>query len=84
MPNSVIGSNYFRELHREICGHKLCPHVQHVWESEWGASGDPYVFINQEQFITNMERVVNTKDLRKKIAQALPYFFQVICLTSSR
>lgn len=55
----------------------LSPNSQHVWEEEWGASGDPYAFINQEQFITNMEHVVNTKNLRKKVASPLPFFFQV-------
>lgn len=50
---------------------------QHVWEEEWGASGDPYVFIGQEQFLAQMEHVVNTKSLRKRVASPLPYFFSV-------
>ncbi|KAF2368692.1 EF-hand domain [Trinorchestia longiramus] len=52
--------------------------VKHVWEEEWGAAGDPYAFIGQEQFITNMEHVINTEELRKKIARPLPYFFQAV------
>ncbi|XP_018023387.1 sarcoplasmic calcium-binding protein [Hyalella azteca] len=52
--------------------------VKHVWEEEWGASGDPYAFIGQEQFIANMERAVNSDELRKKIARPLPYFFQAV------
>ncbi|XP_068217633.1 sarcoplasmic calcium-binding protein [Palaemon carinicauda] len=52
--------------------------LRHVWEEEWGASGDPYVFIGQEQFLSQMEHVVNTKDLRKRVASPLPYFFKAV------
>lgn len=52
--------------------------LKHVWEEEWGASGDPYAFINQEQFLANMENVINNKHLRKKVAKPLPYFFQAV------
>ncbi|XP_053635742.2 uncharacterized protein CBP isoform X4 [Cherax quadricarinatus] len=52
--------------------------MTHVWEEEWGASGDPYVFIGQEQFLMQMEHVVNTKDLRKKVASPLVYFFKAV------
>jgi len=52
--------------------------LKHVWEEEWGASGDPYAFIGQEQFIANMENVVNTKALRKKVASPLPFFFEAV------
>lgn len=57
--------------------------LRHVWEEEWGASGDPYAFINQEQFITNMEHVVNSDELRKKVAKPLPFFFQAVDHDSS-
>ncbi|KAG0714536.1 Sarcoplasmic calcium-binding protein [Chionoecetes opilio] len=36
--------------------------VRHVWEEEWGASGDPYVFIGQEQFLLQMEHVAVDRD----------------------
>uniref|UniRef100_A0A0P4WIN3 EF-hand domain-containing protein n=1 Tax=Scylla olivacea TaxID=85551 RepID=A0A0P4WIN3_SCYOL len=52
--------------------------LRHVWEEEWGASGDPYVFIGQEQFLSQMEHVVNSKDLRKRVAKPLPYFFKAV------
>jgi len=52
--------------------------LKHVWEEEWGAAGDPYAFINQEQFIANMEHVVNSKELRKNVGKPLPYFFQAV------
>ncbi|XP_064087725.1 sarcoplasmic calcium-binding protein-like [Macrobrachium nipponense] len=52
--------------------------LRHVWEEEWGASGDPYCFIGQEQFLTQMEHVINTKDLRKRVASPLPYFFKAV------
>ncbi|XP_071551057.1 sarcoplasmic calcium-binding protein [Panulirus ornatus] len=57
---------------------KFTDALRHVWEEEWGASGDPYVFIGQEQFLTQMEHVVNTKDLRKRVARPLPYFFKAV------
>ncbi|KAK4325040.1 hypothetical protein Pmani_004351 [Petrolisthes manimaculis] len=52
--------------------------LRHVWEEEWGASGDPYIFIGPEQFLAQMEHVVNTKDLRKRVAKPLPYFFMAV------
>lgn len=52
--------------------------LRHVWEEEWGASSDPYVFIGQEQFLTQMEHVVNTKELRKRVASPLIYFFKAV------
>jgi len=52
--------------------------MQHVWEEEWGASGDPYVFITAEAYLTNMEQVVNSKPLRKKVGSPLPYFFKAV------
>ncbi|XP_047474754.1 sarcoplasmic calcium-binding protein-like isoform X2 [Penaeus chinensis] len=52
--------------------------LRHVWEEEWGASGDPYIFIGQEQFLMQMEHVVNTKSLRKRVASPLPYFFNAV------
>ncbi|KAK8743805.1 hypothetical protein OTU49_001275 [Cherax quadricarinatus] len=57
---------------------KFTDAIRHVWEEEWGASGDPYVFIGQEQFLMQMEHVVNTKDLRKKVASPLVYFFKAV------
>lgn len=57
---------------------KLTDAMRHVWEEEWGASGDPYAFIGQEQFLTQMEHVVNTKPLRKRVASPLPYIFNAI------
>lgn len=61
----------------------LTIYLQHVWEEEWGASGDPYIFIGQEQFLVQMEHVINTKDLRKRVARPLPYFFMVSKHTTS-
>ncbi|CAL4095433.1 unnamed protein product, partial [Meganyctiphanes norvegica] len=49
-----------------------------AWEEEWGASSDPFAFIGQEQFMSNMETVVNTKNLRKKVARPLSYFFKAV------
>ncbi|XP_042864547.1 sarcoplasmic calcium-binding protein-like [Penaeus japonicus] len=57
---------------------KFTDALRHVWEEEWGASGDPYIFIGQEQFLAQMEHVVNTKPLRKRVASPLPYFFNAV------
>ncbi|KAG7157816.1 Sarcoplasmic calcium-binding protein-like, partial [Homarus americanus] len=57
---------------------KLTDALRHVWEEEWGASSDPYIFIGQEQFLSQMEHVINTKELRKRVASPLPYFFKAV------
>ncbi|XP_076048114.1 sarcoplasmic calcium-binding protein isoform X2 [Oratosquilla oratoria] len=57
---------------------RLREELRHVWENAWGAAGDPYVFISQEQFLSNMEHMLNNRKMRKKMGGPLPYFFMAV------
>jgi hypothetical protein len=50
--------------------------LQEVWEKQWGAL-DRYNLVRTEQYLENMQHVLNDPSLKRKVHQFLPYLFKV-------
>lgn len=51
--------------------------LQKTWETQWGEV-DPYNFVTQEQYLEDMNHVLNDRTLKKRALSWLPYLFKVI------
>jgi len=47
-----------------------------VWEKQWGAL-DRYNLVKTEQYLANMQHVLNDESLKRKAHHFLPYLFKV-------
>ncbi|KAI5633636.1 EF-hand domain pair domain-containing protein [Phthorimaea operculella] len=51
--------------------------IKMTWEEQWGAI-DPYNFVTVEQYLEDMNHVLNDKTLKKKAHRWLPYLFRAV------
>ncbi|XP_026314609.1 sarcoplasmic calcium-binding protein [Hyposmocoma kahamanoa] len=51
--------------------------IQMTWETQWGAI-DPYNYVTMEQYLEDMNHVLNDKTLKKKAHRWLPYLFKAL------
>ncbi|XP_058447408.1 sarcoplasmic calcium-binding protein [Malaya genurostris] len=51
--------------------------MESTWIQQWGAIS-PYNLITVEQYLTEMQHVVNDKDLKKKVHRFLPYLYKAV------
>ncbi|XP_049878976.1 sarcoplasmic calcium-binding protein [Pectinophora gossypiella] len=51
--------------------------IRLTWEEQWGAI-DPYNFVTVEQYLEDMNHVLNDKTLKKKAHRWLPYLFKAV------
>lgn len=67
----------------ESLGHLTVPEceefqefIKKTWEEQWGEIS-AYNLITAEQYLTEMQHMLNDKDLSKKMHLFLPYLFKV-------
>ncbi|CAB3256826.1 unnamed protein product [Arctia plantaginis] len=51
--------------------------IQKTWETQWGEI-DPYNFVTQEQYLEDMNHVLNDRTLKKRAFSWLPYLFKAV------
>ncbi|CAH0714017.1 unnamed protein product, partial [Brenthis ino] len=51
--------------------------IKLTWEEQWGAI-DPYNFVTVEQYLEDMQHMLNDKTLKKKAHKWLPYLFKAV------
>ncbi|XP_026278925.2 sarcoplasmic calcium-binding protein [Frankliniella occidentalis] len=51
--------------------------IQQMWEEQWG-SLDAYNLVTTEQYLAEMQHMVNDKSLKKKAHLFLPYLFKAV------
>lgn len=51
--------------------------IQEMWEEQWG-SLDPYNLVTTEQYLTEMQHMMNDKSLKKKAHLFLPFLFKAV------
>ncbi|KAK3927297.1 Sarcoplasmic calcium-binding protein [Frankliniella fusca] len=51
--------------------------IQEMWEEQWG-SLDAYNLVTTEQYLAEMQHMVNDKSLKKKAHLFLPYLFKAV------
>ncbi|XP_034236788.1 sarcoplasmic calcium-binding protein [Thrips palmi] len=51
--------------------------IKEMWEEQWG-SLDPYNLVTTEQYLTEMQHMMNDKSLKKKAHRFLPFLFKAV------
>lgn len=51
--------------------------MQEMWEEQWG-SLDPYNLVTTEQYLAEMQHMMNDKSLKKKAHRFLPFLFKAV------
>lgn len=75
----LLFSERFKSLGHLDEGHakEFTSIIKLTWEEQWGEI-DPYNFVTVEQYLEDMNHVLNDKSLKKKAHRWLPYLFKAV------